>query len=328
MDRISFRKASFEEAEKVKQELLGKGLLNKEYMVERDSKWVYFPLVKGAKGEKEMEGRKRGKRPSLKEALGVHVPYEIIGELCVVEVPEGVDGKKAAESILKLHKNVKGVFSKAGAVEGEYRVRKLRHLAGEKKTTTWHKENGCWIYVDIAKVHFSPRMAEERKRVVEMIKEGSNVMVMFAGAGPYVIEIAKHKKATVVGIELNKKAVECMRKGIERARCNAVAIEGDVRERVKEWKGWADYVIMPLPANSEEFLEEAVEALKQQGKVVLYVFWEKGTEKKRAKGLEEKMAKLGAKAVCKWRAVKSYSPSRNKVCVECMVRKQFYKPSR
>ncbi|MEM4367043.1 MAG: methionine biosynthesis protein MetW [Candidatus Anstonellales archaeon] len=327
MDRISFRKAAPKDAENVRRELLRKGILNADYFVERDSEWVYFPLVKGAEGDVERDGRKKKKRLPVKELVGAPVRYEIIGDLCVVELPKGVSAKKVAEGILRFHKNVKGVFKKASAVEGEYRVRKLEHIAGEKRTTTWHKENGCWIYVDIAKVHFSPRMAEERKRVVEKIRKGSNVMVMFAGAGPYVIEIAKHRKAKAVGIELNKDAVECMRKGIERAKCNAVAVEGDVREKAHEWKGWASYVIMPLPANSEEFIEEAVEMLKRKGKLVIYSFWEKGTENNRVKMLEGRIAKLGAKAECRWRPVKSYSPSKNKVCVECTVEKHVYKQS-
>ena len=39
-------------------------------------------------------------------------------------------------------KNVKCVYGQEGGIEGDFRLRKLRHLAGEERTTTMHKENG------------------------------------------------------------------------------------------------------------------------------------------------------------------------------------------
>ena len=59
----------------------------------------------------------------------------------------------------------------------------------------------------LEKFYFSPRQSSERQRICGRIKKDEEVLVMFSGAGPYVIEIAKNTSAKkVIGIEANRSA--------------------------------------------------------------------------------------------------------------------------
>ncbi|TLX92803.1 MAG: hypothetical protein E6K96_10080 [Thaumarchaeota archaeon] len=79
------------------------------------------------------------------------------------------------DEILRRMRNVKGVFEQEGGIQGEYRLRKLRHLAGETRTMTLHRENGCKFWVDIARVYYSPRLSTERLNVAMMVRDGEKV---------------------------------------------------------------------------------------------------------------------------------------------------------
>src|SRR5437870_5383303 len=71
------------------------------------------------------------------EADGVHSGIDVIGDLAIVKFSRGpVQVRElVGEKILREMSNVKGVFEQEGGIEGEYRLRKLRHLAGERRTT-------------------------------------------------------------------------------------------------------------------------------------------------------------------------------------------------
>ncbi|NIW14337.1 MAG: hypothetical protein GWN31_10485, partial [Candidatus Thorarchaeota archaeon] len=84
------------------------------------------------------------------------------------------------EAILELHKNVRTVLAKAGAVSGTYRLRDYRVIAGEPHTGTVHKEYGCQYRVDLAKAYFSPRLSYEHNRVASLVEEGETTVDMFA----------------------------------------------------------------------------------------------------------------------------------------------------
>src|SRR5438309_9739316 len=98
------------------------------------------------------------------EADGVHSGIDVVGDLAIVKFSRGpVQVRElVGEKILSEMSNVKGVFEQEGGIEGEYRLRKLRHLAGERRTTTLHKENGCRVLVDIVMVYFYPILYSAR----------------------------------------------------------------------------------------------------------------------------------------------------------------------
>ena len=203
--------------------------------------------------------------------------FDIIGDIALVEIPKSSkgQGKKIALRISSQQKNIKAIYEKIGGHEGRLRIQKLKHLYGEKRTVTIHKENNVSLKLDVAKVYFSPRQATERKRICEQIKKPETVLVMFSGIGPFTTSIAKNTPAKVVyGVELNKAAHEY---AVENSRMNkvdakTVLLHGDARKIVPQLKKKFDRIIMPLPKGAENFLDVAFAAAKNGSIIHLYDF--------------------------------------------------------
>jgi tRNA (guanine37-N1)-methyltransferase len=212
------------------------------------------------------------------ELARVQRAFEIIGDIAVVEIPEGLEKKAGAigRALLALYPNVK-VVAKRSPFQGELRTRPLEVIAGERRLTTLHVENSVRLRVDVARVYFSPRLSSERLRVAKQVRPGENVLVLFAGAGPYSVLIAKlQPTAKVASVELNPVATPL---ALENVRLNKVAgrvevIEADARAVCREprFAGWADRIVMPLPERAGEYLADALLALKPGGTVHFYAF--------------------------------------------------------
>jgi tRNA (guanine37-N1)-methyltransferase len=169
-------------------------------------------------------------------------------------------------------KHVKAVFDQEGGLEGDFRLRRLRHIAGEERTLTMHKENQLRLMVDVEKCYFSPRLSTERLRVSDLTAEGEMVLNMFAGVGPYSITIAKRKKATVYSCELNTYAYELHVKN------NALnKVEGRVRMFNEDASKLPDIlderfdrILMPHPSQSDRFLPAALRLARPGGWIHYY----------------------------------------------------------
>ncbi len=180
--------------------------------------------------------------------------------------------KRLAKALLKELSNVKCVFGQEGAVEGEYRLRSLRHLAGEKRTLTLHRENGCSFKVDVARCYFSPRLSTERLRIAGQVASGERVLNMFAGVGPFSIPIAKTAGADVTSCEINAYACELHE---ENDKLNKVedlvrVVQGDAEELPRIVKSKFDRVLMPHPSQADRFLSAALEVSKKGALVHYY----------------------------------------------------------
>ncbi len=205
--------------------------------------------------------------------------FDIIGDLAIVEIPKKAkqSEKSLAARILAQQKNIKVVYKRMGGHEGKLRLQKLKHILGEKRTVTIHRENNVLLKLDIARVYFSPRQATERKRVFLQIKKPETVLVMFSGIGPFTIEIAKNTPAKLVyGIELNKTAHKY---ALENVKLNKVGTKaklfcGDVRKIIPKLKRKFDRIIMPLPKGAESFLNTAFAAAKK-GTIIHFYDFEK-----------------------------------------------------
>ncbi len=204
------------------------------------------------------------------------IAFDIIGSkekaVAVVELPEGADEVAIAKDIMGRYKHVKSVIAKESGRLDPYRLYKFRLIAGDENTEVVHKEHGYLLKLDPQKVYFSPREAEERMRVANKAKPKERVLVMFSGAGPYAIAIAKTQpKAEVVCVEINSKAVEY---ADENARLNKVQdrirnYSGDAREIVPKM-GKFNRILMPLPESAHLFLDVALAAALKGATVHLY----------------------------------------------------------
>jgi tRNA (guanine37-N1)-methyltransferase len=199
---------------------------------------------------------------------------DVIGDIAIVEIPPELEIYKETigNALLKIHHNVKTVLAKAGAITGTYRLRNFEFIAGEKRTNTIYKENGCLFQIDMAKAYFSPRLSHEHQRVATLVKEGETVIDLFAGVGPFAVLIAKtHKSTKVYAIDINPEAAELLKNNIKLNRLgNKVCpIIGDSRQIINEnLSGIADRVIMNLPETASEFIDIACKALKPSGGII------------------------------------------------------------
>ncbi len=198
---------------------------------------------------------------------------DTIGDIAIVRLTDAkpAEKRRVARALLGEMKPVKCVFEQEGGIEGEFRLRNLRHLAGEKRTLTTHRENGCSFRVDVAKCYFSPRLATERLRVADAAEESESVLNMFAGVGPFSVLLAKRKRANVMSCELS--AYAC---GLHEENNRANKVEGLVRVVNADamslpalTKRRFDRILMPHPSQAVRFLPTAL-SMAKRGAVIHY----------------------------------------------------------
>jgi len=214
------------------------------------------------------------------EISHIYNSYDIVGDIAIIRLTE--ESRKysqiIADTIMKVHKNVRTVLAQTSSVHGDYRLRKLEHIAGEKRTTTVHRESGCLFLVDVDKCYFSPRLFYERMRIAKLVRDGETVVNMFAGVGCFSLVIAKHSNAAkIYSIDINPIAVQYMRENVKlnRAFGRVIPIKGDAKEIIlKMLHGVADRVLMPLPEKALEYMPYALLALKEGGGWIHYYDFE------------------------------------------------------
>jgi len=251
--------------------------------------------------------------------------FDIIGDIAVVEIPEGAKEKDIAKLIVKNHPHVKTVLRKIGERKGKYRTRRFKKILG-RETETEHKEYGCRFRMDVAKVYFSPREATERQRIAEQVKAKESVMVMFAGMGSFPVVIARKKPGVerVYAIEINPHAFKYM---VENVRINKVGhrvipVFGDVKRVSKKYFGLCDRVVMPLPKEGYKYLPEAFRCLKRRGTIHFYSYeHERELFKKSLETVKRNAKKMNKRVrIINKRKVLPYGPRVWKVCIEFEVR--------
>ena len=256
-----------------------------------------------------------------------HRSFDIIGSIALLRVPPGTGRKETtgiAHSIMARNKNVKSVYNRIGKTSGEERVASIRYIAGEKKTLTLHRENGCSLYVDVRRVYFSPRLSNERLRIIGLVKKGENVLDMFCGVGPYTVEIAK-KVQHVYSIDINKAAVDLLGRNLDINHIKNVDFEcGDSKKIIPKLKDKFDRVIMNFPMDAKSFIRYALKAVAKNSTIHVYAF------AKRNNGDEEKLKKEICKNIGKeFRVVsiKSYrtgevAPFVDRLCFDVRLKKK------
>jgi tRNA (guanine37-N1)-methyltransferase len=290
-------------ANDVRKILLKHSLLNLDARIKRENDFVIIPLnekpdqniqkIIGQKGElieATFEMQKRGPR-SLKDYLKgkideetideIRGSFDIIGDVVILEIPDDLEKYNGliGEAALKFTRR-KAVFRKKSEIKGIIRTRELEHIAGEDISETIHHEFGCRLMLDIKKVYFSPRLATERKRVADSVKDGEIIVDMFAGVAPFPVLIARNHDVTVYAIDINPEAYKYTEENIElnKVQNKVIPLLGDVREVLEGRNIKADRIIMNLPGSAYEFLDTAVKYIKSGGIIHYYEFSE-GFEK-------------------------------------------------
>lgn len=259
---------------------------------------------------------------------------EIIGDIAVLKKPIGVDVdlevfRLIGAELIRRYPNIRSVWLAITPVSGSYRTREYVHLAGERRSETLYKEHGCIFKVDITKVYISPALNYEHIRIAKNVKEGEEVLNMFAGAGLFSIIIAKHAKPRlVVSVDINPHAYELMVENVRLNKVEGVVIPvlGDAKDVARAHPERFDRILMPLPELAYEYFEHAVYALKSSGFIHVYDFITAEEEDEALRKAQnkylEKCKELGVTAsVSLSRVVRSVGPRYYQVVLDLCVEK-------
>lgn len=283
-------------AQKIHSILIQKEFLDKNFDVGKEEDFVLFPIKEdaldlakelGELTEANLESRDNNTRSlqallkdklTSKELELLGTSFDIIGDIAQIDIPSELLPKQEliAKAILDSNKNLKTVAKKTSATEGQFRIRKITPIAGEKRTYTDAKESGCTFTIDLNQAYYTPRFSSERLRISNLIQDGEDILIPFAGVGPYPIIIEKHSDPKqIVAIELNEYAVAAMNSNILKNKCKKIIpILGDAKKIManKKYSAWADRIIMPHPTDSLSFLKEALRCTKDNCIIHLYGF--------------------------------------------------------
>jgi tRNA (guanine37-N1)-methyltransferase len=208
---------------------------------------------------------------------------DIIGDIAILKMPNELREAKfrLAEILLREVPSIRVVYRQTSPVAGDFRLRGIEWLGGEKRSTTIYTEHGCRIEVDLEKDYFSQRLAHERSMIAEQVKAsetsrsaGEVIVNMFAGVGSFSLRIARETGSSkVFSVDMNPDAFQRMFRNVllNKMLGRIVSVYGEaalVIENVLKRK--ADRVLMPLPEKSLEYLKSALTALKPAGGMVNY----------------------------------------------------------
>jgi len=284
--------------EELRTKLIEIGFLDAEFPITQEGEHLLFPLRRkiGKTQIAELEQKitqlnlvERDLNPleqktqDLATALKDHIPsqylellphsLDIIGNIAIIELSDELQpySQKLGEAIMIVNHRVTTVYTKAGSVSGEYRLRPLSLIAGEPSTETIHTEYGVRIAIDVAKTYFSPRLSTEHNRVANLVQSGEVILDMFTGVGPFALLAAKHRKVSVYAIDINPHAIRCLKRSmkINQLKGQITPIIGDCRKVVHDQLHHrVDRIIMNLPHEAFTYLDVAASSIKPEGGMI------------------------------------------------------------
>jgi len=328
-------------AQKVKEYLLKHKLLHPDYLPVKELGYIYFAINKKAKiPSAETVNTKfdlplKNKPITIEELLKdkltskelelIPKSQEIVGKILILEIPPELKTKERviAEAYLKSNKNIETVVRKNEIHTGIFRLRTVRILAGKNTKETIHFENGVKLKLDLEKTYFSARSSNERLRIAKQIKKPEFVLIMFSGAAPYPLVIAKNSPAKIIyGVEINPLAHKYASDNValNKQENKIRLIQGDVTLILPKLELKFDRIAMPLPKTGEEFLPLALTKAKKGAVIHYYTFISEAQIPEEAKKIRT-ICKNNKHQVKVLRAVKcgQFSPHVFRICFDLKI---------
>jgi len=216
-------------------------------------------------------------RALLPDEVAERIPrgFQVIGDVAVILLPPELHEFRhiVAGAILSRHRNVRTVVSREQIPRGDYRVADLEVIAGIDCTITVYREFGFCYRLDVKNTFFSARLASERQRVWMQVTPGEEVLVPYAGVGPFAIPPAS-RGAMVTAVEKNPLACRFLRQNVSLNKVDARVIihEGDVRKVLSEISAQYDRAIIPAPYGHDEALFSVLPMIREGGAINFYTF--------------------------------------------------------
>ncbi|RPI39470.1 MAG: class I SAM-dependent methyltransferase family protein [Methanoregulaceae archaeon] len=246
----------------------------------------------------------------LKDQLACRMPanlvsrvsdhFEVIGDVAVLSIPAELEPYKhlIAQAVASKRKNIATILNKKEKVTGESRTARYEVLQGDSSVTL-HHEFGYAYRLDISRTFFSSRLANERKRVTDQVRQGEKVCVPFAGVGPFAIPAAA-RGAEVFAVEKNPEAFQYLLENIalNRVTGNCSAVQGDALDTAHLPYTVFDRLIIPAPYGLDHALETFLPVLSENGMVHFYTFKAKEQIPDLIRGFEQEGLMVRYSAPC------------------------------
>ncbi len=253
-----------------------------------------------------------GFKKILSEIVGsdnVPASYQRVGKIILVKLKRGMNSKKIGDAILKIFPTVDSVFAQ-GAISSKLRKPNVKWIAGKRESETLVKENDCLFKIDVRKVMFSKGNQEEKRRIIKQIKEGEEILDMFAGIGYFTIPIAKLSKAKkITAIDLNPDSIKLLKENIilNKIEDKVKIIKGNSKKICPKLNKKFNRILMGYFPGTFDFLPAAFSCSKPG---TLIHFHEVNDNKKNIVGeLRKQAEKLNVKIkIISTHKVKKYAP--------------------
>lgn len=345
MNKSNAIRVKLQNAERIRRKLVEKNLLKKDLKIKKDDIYIYFPIKKNTKFQSyeilPVDFEKITKKPrSYKESNDISAnlvnrlptSYDVIGNIVLLKISDKEllrYSEKISRSILNVNKNVQTVCI-IKSIDGEFRTRKIDSIYGEKKTLTQHKEFGMIFFVDVEKTYFSPRLANERKRIASQVKDNEIIVDMFSGVGPFSIAIAKTSNPKkIYSLDKNKEASKYATKNI---KINKVLDKVEVHNKdsmyfyknLENRSEKANRIIMNLPFSSYKFFKNALKMIDNRCIIHYYEIIEEKKINNRVNQLKQiaKKENVTIEKV-KINKVKTYSPREFYICFDITAKRNM-----
>ncbi|MGX8693865.1 MAG: class I SAM-dependent methyltransferase [Methanobrevibacter sp.] len=319
--------------------LMEDGLMNMDFRIKAEKEYGYIPINEDVDGfeivDIDLEAIKRVPHNfselledelTSDEIETLRTSFDTIGDIVILEIPDNLEDKKQiiGDAALEFTKR-RSIYMKKSAVKGTTRVRDLEFLSGVDDSVTIHKEHGARLKLDVREVYFSPRLATERKRVMESVADGEEILDMFCGIGPFPIVIAKNRNVNITAVDINESAIKYLNENIRlnKLKGNIQTFTGDIGEVSKGFKCKFDRIIMNLPGLAYTFLDLAVDLIEDEGIINYYEFsdsYESGIKR-----LKDACSKKNKEVeIINTRKVKSTSPGEWHVAIDGKIKKIMF----
>ena len=317
----------------VRKELMAKELMRMDYRIKAEADYGYIPIKEDIDGYEivDVDLEELNIHPhnfselledelSSEEIENLKTSFDTIGDVVILEIPDDLVPKKKiiGKATLDFTKR-KAIYMKKSAVHGTIRIRDLELIAGEDDPVTIHKEHGTRLKLNVKEVYFSPRLATERKRVSDSVRDGETILDMFCGIGPFPIVIAKNNKVNITGVDINENAIKYFKENIRLNKLeNIEAICGDVRDVSTSFKMKFDRIIMNLPGLAYDFLDVAMNLIEDEGIINYYEFSD-GYEQGKKRLIDAASKENKNVEIINTRKVKSTSPNEWHISIDARI---------